>query len=147
MTKGLKNRVVGAALAFASFFLTGCALAPYAASPIVVSGAGAGVAYSVTNVAYKTVSFPRDTVEDSLKRALKKMGLNAGERKNSNGTVTVTTKTPKLVIEIVLERVTPKTTRIKVDAREGLIMKDKATASEIISQTEKDLEARENKTH
>ncbi len=94
----------------------------------------------MTNVAYKTVSFPIATVEASLKRALKKMGIGGGERKSTDGVVTIKTKTEKLVIEITLEKVTPKTTRIKVDAREGLVLKDKATATEIISQTEKDLE-------
>ncbi len=100
----------------------------------------------MTNVAYKTVSFPIATVEASLKRALKKMGIGGGERKSTDGVVTIKTKTEKLVIEITLEKVTPKTTRIKVDAREGLVLKDKATATEIISQTEKSLEGNGNKT-
>lgn len=121
-------------------FLTGCQLLPLAASPIIVSGAGGGVAYTITNIAYKTVSFPRDKVESSLRGALKKMGIKEVGRKSSDGVVTINAKTGKLNIEIELERVTPKTTRIMVDAREGLFFKDKATATEIITQTEKDLE-------
>lgn len=121
-------------------FLTGCQLLPLAASPIVVSGAGGGVAYTLTNIAYKTVSFPGDKVESSLRGALKRMGIKEVERKSSDGVVTISAKTSKLNIEIELERITPKTTRIKVDAREGLFLKDKATATEIITQTEKDLE-------
>ncbi len=121
-------------------FLTGCQLLPLAASPIVVSGASGGVAYSLTNIAYKTVSFPGDKVESSLRGALKKMGIKEVGRKSSDGVVTINAKTAKLNIEIELERITPKTTRIKVDAREGLFIKDKATATEIIIQTEKGLE-------
>lgn len=121
-------------------FLTGCQLLPLAASPIVVSGAGGGVAYTMTNIAYKTMSFPSDKVEPSLREALKKMGIKEVGRKSSDGVVTINAKTSKLTIDIELERVTPKTTRIKVDAREGLFFKDKATATEIIVQTEKGLE-------
>ena len=133
-------------MALGPVFFTGCELLPLAASPIIVSGAGGGVAYTMTNVAYKTVSYPINSVEASLKKALKKMGIEGGERKSTDGVVTIKTKTEKLVIEITLERVTPKTTRIKVDAREGLVLKDKATATEIISQTEKSLEGNGNKT-
>lgn len=137
----VKKRFLRAFGALCLIFLTGCELLPLATSPaVIVSGAGGGVAYTFTNIAYKTVSFPSDRVEASLKRALKKMGIKEVERKSSDGVVTVKAKTVKLNIDIDLERVTPKTTRIRVDAREGLVLKDKATATEIITQTEKDLE-------
>lgn len=140
MLQYAKRRFLWAFLVLCPVLFTGCELLPLAASPIIVSGAGGGVAYTMTNVAYKTVSYPINSVEASLKKALKKMGIKEGERKSTDGVVTIKTKTEKLVIKIELERVTPKTTRIKVDAREGLILKDKATATEIINQTEKDLD-------
>jgi hypothetical protein len=134
------KRILRAFGPFCLLFLTGCQLLPLAASPIVVSGAGGGVAYTMTNIAYKTMSFPGDKVESSLRGALKKMGIKEVGRTSSDGVVTVNAKTSKLTIEIELERITPKTTRIKVDAREGIFFKDKATATEIIVQTEKGLE-------
>ena len=140
MRRCVKKLFLWALCALWPVFFTGCELLPLAASPIVVSGAGGGVAYTLTNIAYKTVSYPIGNVEAALKRALKKMGIKEGERKSTNGVVTINTRTEKLVIEIELERVTPRTTRIKVNAKEGLVLKDKATATEIISQTEKVLE-------
>jgi hypothetical protein len=40
-------------------------------------------------------------------------------------------------IEIELEMVSPKTTRIRTVAKQGIFFKDRATATEIIIQTEK----------
>lgn len=120
--------------------LAGCELLPFVSSPVVVSGAGGGVAYTLTNVAYKTVSYPEDKVETSLRKALVKMGIRETGKKTSDGVVTITAVTKKLSITIELEKVTERTTRIKVDAAENLIIKDKATATEIIVQTEKILE-------
>jgi hypothetical protein len=40
-------------------------------------------------------------------------------------------------IEIELEMVSPKTTRIRTVAKQGVFFKDRATATEIIIQTEK----------
>jgi hypothetical protein len=40
-------------------------------------------------------------------------------------------------IEIELEMVSPKTTRIRTVARQGIFFKDRATATEIIMQTER----------
>ncbi|MBI5586953.1 MAG: DUF3568 family protein [Deltaproteobacteria bacterium] len=126
--------------AFCLIILTGCELLPLAASPIVVSGAGGGVAYTFTNIAYKTVSYPVKQVESSLRAAFKKMDIKETSEAASDGAVTIKAKTKKLDITIELEKVTPKTTRIKVDAKDGLFFKDKATATEIITQTEKALE-------
>lgn len=120
--------------------LAGCELLPLAASPIVVSGAGGGVAYTFTNIAYKTVSYPVRQVESSLRTALKKMDVKVVSEAASDGAVAIKAKTGKLDITIELEKVTPKTTRIRVDAKDGLFFKDKATATEIITQTEKALE-------
>lgn len=141
MAAEAKKRFLRCLSALCLVFLTGCELLPLATSPAVIaSGAGGGVAYTITNIAYKTMSFPRDRVEASLRGALKKMGIKEQERGLSDGVVTIKAKTVKLNIFIDLERVTPKTTRIRVDAREGLFLKDKATATEIIVQTEKGLE-------
>ena len=50
--------------------------------------------------------------------------------------------TAELKIYIELERITHKSTKISVDAKKGAIVKDRATATEIIEQTERILEGR-----
>lgn len=109
---------------------------------ILLAGASGGVAYTITNVAFKTVSFPIGQVEDATHRALKKMGIKeTGKKKIENG-VEISATTAELKISIELERITEKTTKINVDAKKGTILKDRATATEIIEQTERILEGK-----
>jgi hypothetical protein len=56
--------------------LSGCAI-------IAVSGAGGGVAYTITNVAYKTFVYPLEHVESATQKALRKMGIREIERKKN----------------------------------------------------------------
>lgn len=112
------------------FLSSGCAA-------VLVTGASGGIAYTATNIAYKTESFPIDKVESATRRALKKMGIVfIGKEKTEDG-IRITAVTEDLDIYIDLERVTSKSTKISVDARKNLILKDKATATEIIAQIEK----------
>ena len=58
------------------------------------------------------------------------------DSKSENGRI-ITAVTDDLDIEINLEEVTSKTTQVKVDARKSVVLKDKATAAEIINQVGK----------
>ena len=122
--------------------LSGCTLTPLAV-PAAVSGGAAGVNYSLTNVAYKTISHPQADVETALHKALKKMGIQETDRKEEEGKVTVTAVADSLTIYIDLEKITKSATSIRVNAEKELFLKDKATAAEIIVQTEKNLEVKE----
>jgi hypothetical protein len=121
--------------------LSGCSLLGLAA-PATVSGGAAGVDYSVTNTAYKTISYPLADVEAALLKALRKMDIKKVTRKAGEGIVNVTAATSHLDIYIDLEKVTPNVTRIEVSAKKGVFLKDKATATEIIVQTEKNIEVK-----
>ena len=96
--------------------LSGC-------TAVALTGAGAGISYTLSNVAYRSFSSPVDRVHDATVAALKKMDI-------------------KIISDIVinLEKVTSKTTQLKVDARKRVVFKDKATAAEIINQVGKILE-------
>jgi hypothetical protein len=126
-----------------ALLLSGCGALPITLAgvlPIIASGAGGGVAYTMTNIAYKTFSYPIGEVEGSLHAALEKMEIKeVGSEKLEYG-VNVTAETRKLDIYIWMEEVTASTTRVKVNAKKGAILKDKATATEIIVQIEKGLE-------
>ncbi len=119
--------------------LSGCALIGLAAVPAAVSSGAAGVDYTFTNNAYKTISSPVADVEAALNKALKKMDIKEGKRNAEKGKVSVTAVTGNLDIYINLEEVTPTVTNIEVNAKKGVFFKDKATAAEIIVQTEKNL--------
>lgn len=102
---------------------------------ILLAGVSGGVAYTITNVAYKTVSFPLAATEVAMRNALRHMGIQETERRNVESGIEIDAAAADLTISISLERITPKTTKISVDARKSLVIKDKATATEIIEQT------------
>jgi hypothetical protein len=110
--------------------LSGCAA-------VALTGAGVGVSYTLSNVAYRTFSSPGDQVHTATVDALKKMGIKIVDDYKSKNARTINASTKELDIEINLEEVTLKTTQIKVDARKSIVLKDKATAAEIINQVGK----------
>ena len=110
--------------------LSGCAA-------VALTGAGVGVSYTLSNVAYRTFSSPGDQVHTATVDALKKMGIKIVDDYKSENGRTINASTKELDIEINLEEVTLKTTQIKVDARKSIVLKDKATAAEIINQVGK----------
>jgi len=112
--------------------LSGC-------TAIALTGAGAGISYTLGNVAYRSFSFPVDRVHHATVDALKKMNIRiVNDIKVEDGR-TITAATKELDIVINLEEVTSKTTQVKVDARKRVVLKDKATAAEIINQVGKSL--------
>lgn len=113
--------------------LCGCAAA-------VVSGAGAAATYSFTNVAYRTFSYSIEDVEQATVGALDKMAIDITEMARRSNGRKFTGLTPRLTINIDLEVITKNTTKMKVDARKGRFLKDKATAGEIIWQVARILE-------
>jgi len=113
--------------------LSGC-------TSVLITGASAGVAYTVTNVAYKTIVSPIDQVEFATRLALMKMRIKYLERIDTEDGVMIIAETSELDIYINLEKITPKTTKISVDAEKNIVVKDKATAVAIIEETEAMLE-------
>jgi hypothetical protein len=115
---------------FLFLFLSGCAA-------VALTGAGVGVSYTLSNVAYRSFNSPVNRVHDATIAALKKMGIMIDDDTSSESGATVTAETRELDIVIHLEKITSKTTQVKVDARKNFLLKDKATAAEIINQVGK----------
>ena len=122
--------------------LSGCALCLGGAVSASVSGGAAGVDYTFTNSAYKTISAPVVDVEAALHRALKKMSIKQTKREAKEDKVSITGVTGNLDIHIDLDKVTATVTKIEVKAKKGVFVKDKSTATEIIVQTEENLEVK-----
>lgn len=110
--------------------LSGC-------TAMALTGAGVGVSYTLSNVAYRSFSSPVGRVHHATIDALKKMDITVINDSKSEDGRTITAATKELDIVINLEEVTSKTTQVKVDAREKVVLKDKATAAEIINQVGK----------
>jgi len=127
-----------------AFFLmvgfSGCAEVGLTVPTAAVSGGAAGVNYSFTNNAYKTMSYSVNDVEVALGKALKKMDIQETKFKKKEDKISISAVTANLDISIDLEKITPTVTKIEVSAKKGLFLKDKSTATEIIVQTEKNLD-------
>ena len=120
--------------------LSGCA-APVApllpvALPAVIAGAGGGISYTLTSIAYRTMTNPVEEVERATLKAAMMMSLRVDKVEHGEYNVEITATTRAHDISITLERLTPTLTRLSVNARRGLLFKDKTTAFEIIYNTE-----------
>jgi uncharacterized protein DUF3568 len=117
---------------------TGCA---QIIVPGTLAGAGELYRYSAGNVAEQTMVGALDQVVVAAKSALKKMEIDFVGIDPSENEVLLHARTHELEIEIELQKVTPTTTRAEVNAVKNHVVKDKATASEILNQIKVSLEA------
>ena len=103
-------------------------------------GAAAGVQHTLTGIAYKTFSVPLPKVRTAVKGALDHMDIKIGSTEKIPNGERIKARAADRDIEIELEALTSRTTRMRSTARNGIFM-DSATATEIILQTEKALGA------
>ena len=119
--------------------LNGC-VAPVA---LTLLGVGAGVttgtavSYTMDGIAYRTFTASLPQVERATLTALNDMGMAIeGSQKTDEGKA-IKAKGLDRQIEIELQAISSKTTRIRTVAKDGVFFKDRATATEIILQTER----------
>ena len=131
------------ALLFSIVFLNGCA-----AIALALLGAGVGVAteqavsYTMRGVASRTLTAPLARVRRATLRALRRMGIKVeGRERTEYGELIKATGTNRQ-IEVRLEPITPKSTRMRTVAKRGVFLRDRATATEIILQTESIIKGR-----
>lgn len=126
------------ALLFASLsILTGCGSALTLTALGV--GAGAGVNHTMNGYNYRTFSEPLPKVKRAALVALNRMSITIeSTEKNSTGE-TINAKSTERYIEVELEVVSPKVTRLRTVARKNIFVMDSATAEEVIAQTQRAL--------
>jgi hypothetical protein len=124
-------------LALVSLLSTqGCAVVAVGA----VAAAAAGVTYTVLGTAEKTYNEEYEIVVAAVEQALVTLDIKTGDTKKTLEDTKVVTTTIEayardLTIRITIERVTDKATRVVVDATKNYVVKDAATAGEILNQT------------
>jgi hypothetical protein len=117
--------------------LVGCE--PFSIAAMGVGG-GAAVTHTLGGINYKTFTAPSASVRSASLVALQRMGIKyTGSQKGSNGSEVLSATATDRSIEITIEPLSPSSTRMKVIARNGRIFSDSATATEIILQTERQL--------
>jgi hypothetical protein len=107
-----------------------------------VFGAGAGVAgstgtsYTLDSVAYRTFTMSTDDMRRATLAALKRMDIKVQTDEAKPDGPHLVAQAGDRTVDIELERLTSRTTRMRVSVKHGWIFRDRATAGEIIAQTE-----------
>ena len=122
--------------------LQGCA-----AAGLAVVGAGAGVGmgtgveHELNGIAYKTFATPADAVHHATRATLARLAMPITADARTQEGWKLSASAADRTIEIELERLTPRTTRMRVVANKGdLFFKDSATSTEIVLQTAQTLQ-------
>ena len=101
-------------------------------------GMSVGVSHTLSGMVYKTFTTPQAQVKKATYGAFNRMQIRVVDAKRKGSTETIMAKAGDREIEVELEALTPNTTRMLVTAKkDGGILRDGATATEVILQTEK----------
>lgn len=101
-------------------------------------GMATGVSHTLGGMVYKTFTASHAQVKRAAVGAMARMQVKVVETKREGSTERILARAGDRDIEIELESLTPNTTRMKVTAKkDGGILRDGATATEVILQTEK----------
>src|SRR5438045_5188663 len=136
-TRSLVRRTAVAALIAASsaFSLGGCVAVALTAGGV---GMATGVSHTLSGIVYKTFTTPQAQVKHATYGALGRMQIKVTKAKRDGSTEKIEAKAGDREVDIELEALTPATTRMMVTAKkDGGLLRDGATATEGILQTEK----------
>ena len=126
-------------------FLLLALLALAGCEPLAVSilGAGAGTAlrYGFDGVAYRTFTAPAPDVRQASLAALEQMGIGFESTGKFEGGEVLYARSATRAIEIEVEPISARATRVRIAAKNGGLFYDSATASEIVAQTDRLLQS------
>lgn len=128
----------------AVFLLCGMMLLPGCAGIALTAGsmaAGQGLNHTLSGISYKTFATPLDEMRVATFRTLDRLGMDVTGQVKTEFGWSITAVAYKRTIDIELEALTSRATRMRVVANKGdIFFKDAATATEIIIQTAETLQ-------
>lgn len=130
----IRLRAGVASIACLSVVLAGCE--PLAVTALGV-GASVGVSHTLNGVTYRTFTAPPSRVHVATMAALKRMGIKVESAETTDSGEVIKASATGRQIEIELQKISVNTTRMRAIAKNGTLLYDSATATEIILQTEK----------
>lgn len=138
MNRTAGRRVLRVAIAAVLLFgLQGCAAV---ALTLLSAGAGvgasAGIDHTMNGVSYRTFTTGQEQLRTAIHTALRRMAILIKTDETTDEGRKIVAEATDRVVEIELERVTAKTTRMRVVVKQGMLFRDKATAGEIVARTE-----------
>ena len=136
-SRPLVRKVAAVALIAASstFSLGGCVAVALTAGGV---GMATGVSHTLSGIVYKTFTTPQAQVKHATYGALNRMQIKVLKAKRDGSTEKIEAKAGDREVDIELEALTPTTTRMMVTAKKDAgLLRDGATATEVILQTER----------
>jgi hypothetical protein len=113
------------------------------ALPLFVAGvgtaAGTGVGYTLDSITYKTFTVPLKGLTTATLLTLEKMDIKLLDNQETEAGRTITAQAADRTIDIELDQLTTRATRMRVVARRSWFLQDRATATEVILQTDRTL--------
>ena len=124
-----------------SIFVLGLSGCEPLALTLIGAGAGTALRYGLDGVAYRTFTAPAQDVKHGALAALERMGLTVEGAERFEGGEVIYARSAQRSIEIDVEPISAKATRMRIAAKNGGLFYDNATAYEIVAQTERQLES------
>jgi hypothetical protein len=131
------NRILSAKKLF--LIVVGGLLMGATVTGCVVAGPPVRTATAVTyadGAAYRTFTEPLPKVSTAALRALDNMGIKVHAQEKGDHWEMIRGAAGQVQIQVRLEALSPRSTRVETVAKEGMFSKDQSTATEIILQTE-----------
>jgi hypothetical protein len=121
--------------------LAACAGCQPLAMSMAGAGASAALGASLAGISYRTFTAPLPAVKKASLAALENMGIPFQSLDTFESGEIILARSASRTVEVELEALSQRATRIRVSTRDGGFFYDGATANEIVLQTEKALEA------
>jgi hypothetical protein len=115
--------------------------------PGAFTGAGEYYRYTTTNVAEETLIGTVSRITAASRAALKNMDIRLNAVHPGDFETEMTASTAELDIRITMEPITASTTKVTVNAVQDHVIKDRATAAEILFQIKNELERSRTTNH
>lgn len=105
-------------------------------------GGGTGVSYTLDSIAYKTFAASETQLRAATLQTFKRMAIDVTETQKTESGTDIMAAAGDRTVEVEIDRITPKTSRMRVVVKKGWFLRDRATAGEIIVQTADTLDSR-----
>lgn len=125
------------ARAFLLIYLFGLAGCEPLALSLLGAGAGTALRYSIDGVTSRTFTAPAVEVKRASLAALERMGIAFESFDKFEYGELIYARAENRAIEIEIEPISPRATRMRIAAKNGGFLYDNATAAEIVAQTER----------
>ena len=121
---------------------TGCtgielpALGVAALSTGMGSAVRAGTEYTLTGTAYRTFTLSLEDLAAVVRRTLERMELPITEAAAHGERLTIVAEGIDRTVHLTFTPISPSVTRLGISVKQGIVRRDRATASEIVTQVE-----------